>query len=136
MNLRLAPGLLEQLIEHSKKCYPQEGCGLIAGSGSPPAGLQFIPVANVKPSSSEYEMDPVELIRVLRDVRNTGQQLVAIFHSHPFSPAQPSKRDIERAYYPEAAHLIVSLAEPERPQAAAFRIVEGEVLEIEVHVIV
>ena len=136
MNLRLAPGLLEELIEHAKKCCPLEGCGLVAGSRSPLLGSRFIPVENARPSSSEYEMDPAELIRVLRDLRNTGQDLVAIYHSHPFGPAQPSKRDIERAYYPEAAHLIVSLAEPERPRAAAFRIIEGEVLEIEVHVIV
>jgi proteasome lid subunit RPN8/RPN11 len=62
--------------------------------------------------------------------------LIAIFHSHPHGPAEPSKTDIERAYYPEVAHLIVSLAELERPQAVAFRILDGEALAIELHVIV
>ena len=98
--------------------------------------MRFIPVENAKASSSEYEMDPAELIRVWRELRKIGEQLVAIYHSHPSGPAELSKRDIEHAYYPEAAHLIVSLAEPERPRTAAFRIIEGEVLEIEVHVIV
>ena len=134
MNLRLAPGLLEEIVEHAKKCYPKEGCGLVVGSR--PEGLRFIPVENAKASSSEYEMDPAELTGVWRKLRNTGDELVAIYHSHPFGPAELSKRDIERAYYPEAAHLIVSLAETERPRAAAFRIIEGEALEIEVHVIV
>ena len=91
---------------------------------------------NVLASPSAYEMDPGKLIRAFRDLRNAGEQLVAIYHSHPHGPARPSKSDIERAYYPEAAHLIVSLADPERPQAAAFRIIDGEVLEIEVHAIV
>src|SRR5439155_10502153 len=107
MNLSLAPGLLEKVIEHAKKCYPLEGCGLIVGLRPSPAGLRFIPMQNVKASTSEYELDPAELIRVLRDLRNRGEKLVAIYHSHPSGPAEPSKRDIERASYPEAAHLIV-----------------------------
>jgi len=90
---------------------------------------------NATASSTDYEMDPAQLIGVLRDLRTSGEDLLAIYHSHPFGPAKPSKRDIERAYYPEAAHLIVSLAEPERPRAAAFRIIDGEVYEIEIHVI-
>ncbi len=133
MNLLLAPGLLEQLIEQAKANYPLEACGLLVGSGS---ATRFIPMENILASSSAYEMDPGKLISTLRDLRSTGEDLQAIYHSHPHGPARPSKSDIERAYYPEAAHLIVSLADLERPQAAAFRIIEGKVLEIEVHAIV
>ena len=81
-------------------------------------------------------MDPAELIAAMRDLRNAGEELTGIYHSHPHGPAHPSKTDIERAYYPEAAQLIVSLAELERPRVAAFRITNGEVLEIELHAIV
>ena len=81
-------------------------------------------------------MDPAELIQTLRHLRDTGESLIAIFHSHPHGPAEPSQTDIRRAYYPEAAHLIVSLAELERPQAAAFRIIDGEALAIELRAIV
>ena len=133
MNVNLASGLLEQVIENAKQCYPAEGCGLLVGRGT---ATRFIPVSNIRGSETEYEMDPAELIAGLRDARNSGEALIAIYHSHPRGPARPSTNDIQRAYYPEAAHLIVSLAEPERPRAAAFRIVEGEALEVEVHVIV
>ena len=133
MSLLIAPGLLDQVIEHAKSNYPQEACGLLVGRGS---ANRFISMVNVLASSSAYEMDPASLINVFRDLRNTGEELLAIYHSHPHGPARPSKSDIERAYYPEAAHLIVSLADPERPQAGAFRILDGEVLEIEVHAIV
>lgn len=91
---------------------------------------------NTLASSTAYEMDPGQLVNSLRELRHTGEELVAIYHSHPHGPAHPSQTDIERAYYPEAAYLIVSLAEPERPRTAAFRIFEGEAMEIEVHVIV
>jgi proteasome lid subunit RPN8/RPN11 len=91
---------------------------------------------NVLGSSTAYEMDPAQLINTLRDLRESGQELVAIYHSHPFGPARPSTTDVQRAYYPDAAHLIVSLAEPERPRAAVFLISSGEILEIDLRVIV
>ena len=141
MNLTLAPGVLDEVIEHAKAAYPTEACGLIAGPRPTPAarggeGRRFIPMANVAQSAAEFEMDPAELIKILRDLRNAGEELAAIFHSHPHGPLHLSRMDIERAYYPEAAHLIVCLTQLERPQAAAFRIIDGEVLEIELRAIV
>jgi proteasome lid subunit RPN8/RPN11 len=133
--MTLAPGLLEQIIEHAQACYPLEGCGLIAG---PRAGeaARFIAMDNVLGSSTAYEMDPAQLIRTMRDLRESGQELVAIYHSHPFGPANPSATDVQRAYYPDAIHVIVSLSERERPRAAAFVISAGEILEVDLRVIV
>ncbi len=133
MSLTLAVGILEEVTAHAKQSYPREGCGLLVGRQG---GERFIPVTNVSTSATQYEMDPAELINTLRDLRGTGEELIAIYHSHPHGPAEPSKTDVERAYYPEAAHLIISLAELEHPRAAAFRIIDGEALAIEVHVIV
>ena len=133
MDLRLAADILEEVTEHAKSVYPKEGCGLLAGRQT---AERFIPMMNAASRLTEYEMDAAELIATLRGLRRTGEHLVAIYHSHPNGPAEPSQTDIERAYYPEAAHLIVSLAEPERPRAAAFRIIDGEVIPIELHVIV
>ena len=133
--MRLLPGLLEEVIEHAQAAYPLEGCGLIAGPLAG-AGDRFIPMDNVLASSTAYEMDSGQLIHTLRDLRENGQELVAIYHSHPFGPARPSASDVQRAYYPDAAQLIISLAERERPLAAAFRISAGEILEIDLRVIV
>ena len=133
MNLVLAPGLLDLVIKHAKEKYPQEACGLLVGRGS---ADRFIPMENTLGSSTAYEMDPAHLISTFRDLRDAGEDLVAIFHSHPRGPARPSESDIRRAYYPEAAQLIISLADPERPQVAGFRIIDGEVLDIDVRAIV
>jgi proteasome lid subunit RPN8/RPN11 len=133
MDLTLSPGTLDQVIQKAKSVYPREACGLLVGRAT---ADRFIPMANISASSQEYEMDPVELIRELRQLREAGESLIAIFHSHPHGPAEPSQTDIRRAYYPEAAHLIVSLADLERPQAAAFRIIDGEALAIELRAIV
>ena len=133
MDLTLSPSILDQVILAAKSAYPKEACGLLVGQAM---AERFIPITNISVSAQEYEMDPAELIRALRDLRDTGESLIAIFHSHPDGPAEPSQTDIRRAYYPEAAHLIVSLAELERPQAAAFRIIDGEALAVELRAIV
>jgi [CysO sulfur-carrier protein]-S-L-cysteine hydrolase len=141
VDLTLAPGILDEVIEHARAAYPREACGLIAGpkpasGASGGQGTRFIPMANIAQSAAEFDMDPADLIKVLRDLRNAGEALAAIYHSHPHGPPHLSAEDIRQAYYPEAAHLIVCLSPPERPQIAAFRIVDGEVLEIGVHAIV
>ena len=133
MHLTLSPTILEQIIQHATATYPREACGLLVGRDS---ASRFLPMKNIAASSAEYEMDPAELISAFRDIRQTGETLIAIFHSHPHGPAEPSRTDVQRAYYPEAAHLIVSLAELERPQAAAFRIIDGEAIPLELRVIV
>jgi len=133
MHLTLAPGILEEVFQHAKTAFPNEACGLLVGRDM---ADRLIPVKNISPGAQEYEMDPAELIAALRGLRQSGERLIAIFHSHPHGPAVPSKTDVDRAYYPEAAHLIVSLAELERPRAEAFRIIEGEALPVELRAIV
>ena len=133
MNLTLAAGILDEIIAEAKRAYPNEACGLLVGRESVD---RFIAMKNISSDPRRYEMDPAELISTLRDLRQTGEKLLAIFHSHPHGPGHPSKTDIDGAYYPEAAHVIVSLAHQERPQVAGFRIIDGEVLPIEVHAIV
>ena len=133
MELRLAPGLLEQIIQEASAAAPRESCGLLAGRG---VAERFIPMKNVAESSSEYEMDPAELIAAFRGLRDSGEELLAIYHSHPHGPAELSRNDIDDLSYPDAAQLIVSLANPGRPKCAAFRVIDGQALEIEVHAIV
>jgi proteasome lid subunit RPN8/RPN11 len=133
MNLILPAHILEQLIQHARDAYPNEACGLLVGRESV---NRFIATKNISSDPHQYEIDPSELISTFRSLRQTGENLLAIFHSHPHGPAEPSRTDIERSYYPDAAHLIVSLAELDRPRAVAFRIIDGEVLPIEVHAIV
>ena len=134
MNLVLAPGVLEAIVRHAGASAPNEGCGLIVGKNR--VGERLAPMTNVLASSVAYEMDPAELIRTLRHARESGDDLIAIYHSHPKGPPTLSKTDIERAFYPEAAQIIVSLETLDRPAVRAFRIIDGEPLEIELHAIV
>jgi proteasome lid subunit RPN8/RPN11 len=134
VSLTLGPDVLEQVIAHLRACLPREGCGLIAGSQG--VGTRVVTMTNTSSSRTEFEMDPAELISALRAFRDNAEEMVAIYHSHPHGPPAPSARDISRAYYPEAMHLIVSFADARTPVSRAFRIVEGEVFPIELRAIV
>jgi [CysO sulfur-carrier protein]-S-L-cysteine hydrolase len=134
VNLNLDPGLLEEILRHATASYPKEACGLLAGRNN--IANRFIPMENTRASSTEYEMDPQALVQELRRIRESGETLIAIYHSHPSGPLRPSKQDVARSYYPDSACLIVSFEDPKRPKTAAFRIIGSEVLDIEVHVIV
>jgi proteasome lid subunit RPN8/RPN11 len=75
-------------------------------------------------------MDPMEQLRIMDEIDDAGWDLLAIYHSHTRSAAYPSRTDVELAFYPQTAYLIVSLAKPERPEIRAFQIArtapEGE----------
>ena len=133
MHISITAGIMDQIVDHARSVYPQEACGLLIGHS--PNAERFVATPNVLASEIEYEMDPAFLASTFRSLRTSGEQLIAIVHSHPQGPAKPSETDLRRAYYPEAAYIIVSLASPERPQVRGFRIIDGQAYEVELHAI-
>ncbi len=91
-------------------------------------------MTNAERSPSFYVMDPQEQFRVMKEMREAGQELVGIYHSHTGSRAYPSATDVDLAYYPEAVYLIVSLLDRKNPAARGFRIREQKISEIAVNV--
>jgi proteasome lid subunit RPN8/RPN11 len=117
-------GVRAAMLAHARREAPKECCGLLVGTG--PRIDECVPVRNVSPSpATRYVLDPAEHIATRRRLRGTGREVVGCYHSHPASPAVPSETDIADAHYPEFAWVIVSLADPARPDVAAYRIVEG-----------
>jgi proteasome lid subunit RPN8/RPN11 len=72
-------------------------------------------------------MVPEEQFRVFQEIERGGFELSAFYHSHPHSPAYPSQRDVDSAFYPDSLILIISLMEIKVPQFAAFQIEKGTV---------
>jgi proteasome lid subunit RPN8/RPN11 len=107
-----------------------EICGLIGGKEGHLTSLY--PVTNIAGDPAHiFEMDPAKQIDAMRQMRKNGEELVAIYHSHPTSPAQPSQIDIKQAAYPEALYLIVSLNTKGVLELRGFNIVDSRVAEVE-----
>ncbi|MDO8736173.1 MAG: M67 family metallopeptidase [Thermoleophilia bacterium] len=131
--LRLSPAQLEKIIEHARSCKPEEACGILAGDFEGNVQRVFC-MENAEHSSVFYTMDSSEQFRVFDDIRREELEIVAIFHSHPHSPALPSMQDMELAFYPESVYLIISLMD-DMPECHAYSIVEGQSEEVEITVV-
>jgi len=124
--LHLQNNHLDQIIAHARESAPHECCGLIGGT--PEGRAQTIYRARNLAADPEvtYEAAPEDLFAAQRAMRERGEQLLAIYHSHPRSEdPQPSRTDVRLAYYPSAVYLIVGLGAAE-PCVRAFRLSERE----------
>lgn len=79
---------------------------------------------------TRYRIDPREQLRAFRDMDDRGEELFAIYHSHPASQPYPSPTDRAEAHYPEAVYILVSLRTDD-PEVRAYRILpDGAVREV------
>ena len=115
----------DEILSHALHASPHECCGLIGGND---ARTQTVyPLLNIAADPLvTYEAGPEDLFAAQRAMRDRGQQLLAIYHSHPRSnDPHPSETDVRLAYYPSAVYFIVGLGDSE-PCLRAFRISESE----------
>ncbi|MBA3515882.1 MAG: M67 family metallopeptidase [Pyrinomonadaceae bacterium] len=114
---------LQEIFAHARKATPFECCGLIGGANERASSIH--PLRNIANNPQRaYEAAPEELFAAQRQMREHGEQLLAIYHSHPRSTEPvPSKTDVRLAYYPAAIYLIVGLGGA-TPIMRGFRISE------------
>jgi proteasome lid subunit RPN8/RPN11 len=125
----LPAALRDQIVAHARAEAPKEACGLVAGRAGDPT--RAIACTNAHPAPvTRYAIDPREQLRAFRDMEANGEELFAIYHSHPITQPYPSPTDRAEAHYPEAYYLLVSLRDPVA-EVRAFRIRDGWVREVE-----
>ena len=134
MKLLVAPGILDQLVRHARSCLPEEACGFLVGRDGLVA--RFVPSENILKSKTAYSVAPEFLFELFRQLRNSGEELLAVYHSHPNSAAVLSTKDILEAHYPDSAQVVVSLQNKQQPEVRAYRVVAGKVSDVELHAIV
>lgn len=123
--------MIEEMVAHAREDLPNECCGLIGGSGEEAATLYRARNAFASPFS--YRVDPADQYRIIeKEMRDRGEELVAIYHSHTKSPAYPSQTDLNEAVsWPEQVYLIVSLADPEAPDVKAYWLKDNAIADAE-----
>jgi [CysO sulfur-carrier protein]-S-L-cysteine hydrolase len=124
--ITLLTSQLQEIVAHARDVDPLECCGLIGGLAAGHA-QNIYQLRNVSPNPQvAYEAAPEDLFAAQRQMRERGEQLLAIYHSHPraIEPV-PSETDVRLAYYPSAMYLIVALGGDEATMRA-FQISEKE----------
>src|SRR5258708_40065842 len=107
--LRIEYADYEALRAHGEETYPNECCGVllgknIAGEGNSAAVInhvhQIVRAGNTRTDSAHnrYNIAPQELVKIQRQARGLGLDIVRFYHSHPVQPAQASKTDFREAH--------------------------------------
>jgi [CysO sulfur-carrier protein]-S-L-cysteine hydrolase len=118
--LEIPESIFDAVIAHAQSGFPLEVCGILGGSDGVVTSHHVM--TNTDASNEHFMMDPKEQFAVVKALRASNEVMLAIYHSHPESPARPSQEDIRLALTPNVCHLIVSLQERETPVAKAFKI--------------
>ena len=125
--------IVNQLLEQALSAPNAEICGLIASFNNKPN--HCYPVSNVATTpQSHFQLDPEQQIAAMRQIREQGETLFAIYHSHPSAPATPSAADIEQMNYPDALYLIISLHTTGTLQMRAYHFIDNTFHSINVNI--
>jgi len=127
----------EQLVSihsHGAREYPNECCGVLLGraDGDTKKVTEVVPLRNLRhdparaqellpledpgreSEKNRFLIDPQEQVRVEKEARERGLEVLGYYHSHPDHPARPSNYDREHAW-PWYSYIILSV---ERGEAA------------------
>jgi len=127
--IRIPQTIIDDMIAHAKKGKPEEICGILSGHGNVVTRAYRAQNVAEEPIVT-YNFLPQDQYRIFKDIDEREEEMVAIYHSHPASPAYPSATDLRLAFYPEASYIILSLARPEQPVVRAFRLEDGNIEEM------
>ena len=133
--LTIPKTLYEEIIAHCRSAYPKEACGVLAGDAAEALGerlrvVQVYPMTNVEDSSIGYSLNPAEQLAVEKQMRQRGQRMIGIYHSHTASEAYPSSVDVSLAISSDVSYVLISLKNRSRPEFKSYRI-DGATVSLE-----
>jgi proteasome lid subunit RPN8/RPN11 len=128
MGLRLSHEQCECIRQHGARDYPSECCGVLLGKADgavkqvrevvvlknlrrdPGRAQELLPLddSSREAGRNRFLIDPLEQLRVEKDARARGLDVVGYYHSHPDHPARPSNYDRELAW-PRYSYVIISI---------------------------
>jgi proteasome lid subunit RPN8/RPN11 len=118
--LRLSQSAYDALRAHGEETYPHECCGVLLGTAADNTRVvsSVARCGNTRTDSPQnrYNIDPRELVRIQREGRQRGEDIIGFYHSHPDHPAQWSQTDFAEAHWYGCSYVITSV---EKGKAAA-----------------
>jgi proteasome lid subunit RPN8/RPN11 len=116
--LKISQSAYVSLRQHGEATYPHECCGVLLGrfddDGSGAVSKTVTRIArcgNTRADSPQnrYNIDPRDLIRIQREGRERGEDIVGFYHSHPDHPAKWSSTDLAEAHWFGCSYVITSV---------------------------
>ena len=131
--MRIERALLDRIVAHARRDFPNECCGMIAMRDG--AAVAIHEATNIAASPLRFEVEGREIIRAQDAFEADGAEMGAIYHSHTRSDPYPSETDKNFARgWPGVEWLIVGVPRDGEPTVRSYRIDDGVVEEVEVQV--
>lgn len=124
--LKLSRSLYDSLRRHGEETYPHECCGVLLGQMDDDTRLvtSVARCGNTRTDSPQnrYNIDPRELVRIQREGRERGEDIVGFYHSHPDHPARWSQTDFAEAHWYGCSYVITSVEKAKAVTTNAFEL--------------
>jgi [CysO sulfur-carrier protein]-S-L-cysteine hydrolase len=127
--------LLDQVLAHAREEAPNECCGVVAvepaSVGRAATAVRVHRAVNTAASPLRFEIDGLEVMRLIDSIEGDGLELGAIYHSHTRTPPYPSQTDVNFAVnWPGVEWIIVGLADPSTPEIRSYLIDGPKVVKV------
>ncbi len=148
--MKIAPDLLDAVVEHALEDPKNEVCGVVAvavdaegtvaerttAPGRMRSAVDVHRAVNLHASPLKFEIDPAELLALYNAIDERDLELGAIYHSHVRSAPYPSQTDISfAANWPGVEWIIVGLSDGKAPEVRSYLIDGGRVREVALEVV-
>ena len=119
--LKLNEQIYNTLRKHGEETYPHECCGVLLGQSTTCGDSPNIDVVNsvvdavragntrTDSAHNRYNIAPQELVRIQRQGRERGLDIVGFYHSHPDHPPHWSQTDLAEAHWIGCSYVITSV---------------------------
>ncbi|WP_085992742.1 M67 family metallopeptidase [Oceanobacillus senegalensis] len=98
--------IYDQMVEYGRENFPYEACGLLSGRENHVYSLW--PLKNSWKSVNRFFVKKDTVERVIRQIEQREEQVLAIYHTHPFTAPVPSSYDIRNHPDNKVAMVITS----------------------------
>ena len=111
--IRISQEDFEALRAHGEETYPHECCGVLLGKSEADGNhvKAIVRAGNTRTDSAHnrYNIAPIELVKIQRQARGLGYDIVGFYHSHPDHPAQWSVTDFAEAHWMGCSYVITAV---------------------------
>ena len=107
---------------HGQQTYPHECCGVLVGAadGDRRTVHRAVACGNAEAAADWYAIDPREILRIEREARAAGHDVVGFYHSHPDSPARWSASDLAEAHWLGCSYCITRVDQSQAADTNSF----------------
>jgi proteasome lid subunit RPN8/RPN11 len=112
--LKISSKDYSEIRRHGEETYPHECCGVLVGhiEDNVRTVTSTARCGNTRTDSPQnrYHIDPKELVRIQRQLRERNEDIIGFYHSHPDHPAQWSQTDLAEAHWIGCSYVITRVA--------------------------